>query len=229
MRKKNFISAGIIASSMLAGGSASAASAVWDVDVNPLNGFGGITSSWAVDAAGSAYAAWNVFDSMMDTTPDAGSFGPGPQSVQELTGGAFITGGGNIYGFAAATSFAAVLTGYGTESATHDLVLRIETLGTAVDPGSVLMNGIAPTISQLLYTEVLGGLGGNEEERLFVWSGVDGAAAYNFDFSALGSSMSLDQVALYAGPAQVVPVPAAIWLFGSALASLGAWRRRRAS
>ena len=96
-----------------------------------------------------------------------------------------------------------------------------------VDPESVTLGGIAPSYSEQTFTEeVTGGFGGSENEWLFIWNGVADALNYQFDFNAAESSMSLDQLAIYASPAAVVPVPAAAWLFGSALGLLG-WVRRR--
>lgn len=226
MNKSQIFAVAAVAASGFLGSAAQAAGAVWNVDLNPTNGFGGVTGTWAINAPGSALAAWNVFNGTTDTAPDAGSFGPAPQSVTELSGAAFLTGGGNIYSFSAPTSFEAVLTGYGSGGGTRDLVLRLETIGTAVDLSSILLNGIAPDVSQLAYSLALGGMGGDEEERLFVWNDFTDAPSYEFSFASLGSSMSLDQVALYASPAAVVPLPATIWLLGSAFASLGVWRRR---
>jgi hypothetical protein len=228
MKTKRLLALGLLAGGAAIGGTAQAASAFWDVNLGPLDGFGGRTgTAWALGDADSAWAAWNVFDSLNDTTPDAGSFGPAPQSVQELSGVAFLTGGGNIYSFSGATDFTAVLTTAGTTPGTRDVVLRLETLGTSVDLGSVLLNGIAPDVSDLVFSEPLGGFGGSGEERIFVWSDIGNTTTWQFDFNSVESSMSLDQIALYASPVTTVPAPAAVWLFGSAIASLGAWRRRR--
>lgn len=210
-------------------GPAYGASGVWDVDVNPTNGFGGLTPTWGLTDADTVYAEWKVFDGYpTDTTPDVGSFGSNPQSVTETTGAAFLTGGGNIYSFSAATDFDLTLTGYSQDpQSVRTVALRLGLLGTDVDTASVLLGGLAPAVSEKTYTEILGGDQGSENEWLFIWTGVADALSYEFDFSALGSSMSLDQLAAYVGPsAAVVPVPAAAWLFGSALGLLG-WVRSR--
>jgi len=220
--------AGTIVVSLMVSQQAVAASAVWDVDVNPTNGFGGVTSIWNVSDAGTAFAEWNVFDSTSDSSPDVGSFGPAPQSVTETTGAAFLTGGGNIYSFAAATDFDVILSGYSeVENAVRTIALRIATLGTSVDVSSVLLDGAAPTIAGNTYTETItGGFGGAEEEWLFVWDGVSDRLTYQFDFNAVESSLSLDQLAVYSSEASVVPIPAAAWLFGSALLGLSGMSRR---
>lgn len=222
---RTFKQTAILCGSLLATTGAHATSASWDVLADPTNGFGGLTASWALNAPGSAYAAWNFFGGLTDTTPDAGSFGSAPQSVTENSGGAFVTGGGNIYSFSVPLDITAILTGAGNTAGTRDLVLKVESLGTAVDLTSVKLNGVAPTASQLLFSSALGGMGGNEEERVFVWSNIADLANYSFSFVAAGSSMSLDQLSLYASPTTVVPLPATAWLLASALGGLGVWRR----
>jgi hypothetical protein len=220
--------AAILGTSLLVSAPSQATSEVWDVLADPTNGFLGATPVWGLSDPDTAVAAWNVFNAYpIDTTPDVLSFGPAPQSVQELTGGAFLTGGGNIYSFAVATDFITTLTGYSaTPGATRDVVLRLETLGTSVDLSSVRLNGAAPTTSSLLFSAALGGFGGSEEERLFVWDNIVDATSYVFDFNAAGSSMSLSQLAMYSSAATVVPLPAAGWLLISSLGTLVSFRRR---
>lgn len=221
--------AGALVIGLMASQQAIAATALWDVNVDPTNGFGGLTATWGLTDADTAYAEWVVFDSLSDSTPDAGSFGPAPQSVTETTGGAFLTGGGNIYSFAVATDFDVVLSGHSAISGNQrTLALRLATVGTDVDTASVLLDGVAPSIFSNAYNEVItGGFGGAENEYLFIWNNIEDSLSYQFDFNALGSSMSLDQLAVYSSAASVVPVPAAVWLFGSALAGLGGMVRRR--
>jgi hypothetical protein len=208
---------------------AKAAQARWDVDLNPTNGFGGLTPAWSLTDPDSAAAEWNVFDGYpLATTPDVFTFGPGVRSVEELTGAAFLTSGGNIYSFAFQTAFEAILTGYGADPlVTRDVALRLSTLGTGVDAASVSLGGVAPTITQLAFQGAAGGpFGGSEEEWLFLWTAVPETTSYVFTFQAAGSSMSLDQLAMYLSPGTVVPLPAAGWLLLSAVGGLGVWQRR---
>jgi hypothetical protein len=221
--------AGIAGAAALSAQPAAAVQAVWDINLSPANGFGGLTPVWSVADPDSATAEWNVFNSYpLDTSPEVVAFGPGTQSVRELTGGAFLTSGGNIYSFAVATDFVASLGGYSADPLkSRDVALRIATVGTGVDATSVRLGGVAPTVSNLVFDQPFtGSFGGNEQEWLFLWTGVGDSTAYSFDFGALASSMSLDQVALYSSPATVVPLPAAGWLLASALGGLSAWRRR---
>lgn len=215
---------------LLAAGSSRAASEAWDVIADPTNGFGGLTAAWSLADPDSAYAEWNVFDSYpSDASPDVGSFGLGSASVTENTGAAFLTGGGNIYSFSAATDFTVDLAGISMGGGgSRSVALHFETLGTSLDPASVTLTvggtTYLPDISSLLYSQALGGFGGAEEERVFIWNSVpDGP--YTFDFNASGSSMSLSRFAEYASPA-AAPEPHELVLLGLSLAGLSLARRR---
>jgi hypothetical protein len=193
-----------------------AAAEEWAVDVNPSNGFGGVTDLWDISLAGTFYADWDIFGSLADDSPNF-SFGLGTASVTETGGQAFITGGGNIYSFAAVTSFTTTLsTGEGAIEGTRTVVARFKTLGTALADDSVLLsvNGTqyAPSSSQLLYNLALGGFGGNDQEKIFVWTVPDGD--YTFTFNSAESSMSLARYATYASDVTPIPEPSTCVLLG---------------
>jgi len=236
-RSKNLI--GLCISSMaitlLANSTAQAVPESWDVLADPTNGFGGLTSSWGFTDPGAAHAAWNVFDSYpLDSTPDAGSFGFASASVTENTGGAFLTGGGNIYSFAVATDFTTTLSGTtsGTSSRLRTVALRFETLGNLLDPTSVTLSldtggpALAPDTTAILFDDPLGGIGGAEQELVFIWESVaDGS--YTFDFNAASDSMSLSQLASYMSPT-VIPEPGPMLLLALGLGGLSAVGRQQA-
>lgn len=201
----------------------------WAVDANPANGFEGRTDLWELTQPGTMYAEWDVFGSLSDDTPEL-SFGLGSASVTESSGNAFLTGGGNIYSFSGVTTFTTTLAG--TEPAsegTRTVVARIKTLGTTLADGSVLLTvggmQYQPAQSHLLYNLALGGFGGNDQEKIFVWTAPDGD--YTFNFSASESSLSLAKYATYASEVTPVPEPSTCVLFGIASVVFLCMARRR--
>lgn len=146
------------------------------------------------------YQAWNVFTSAtLPNLPDVANQNPnGSATLQELTGGSFLTSGGNIYSFAVATSFELLIPDYNLgPDATTKVVLQLRTQGATVDLASILFNGQPASSAELLYEEPLGGFGGILRDWKFEWDAVPGNVAMNtIRFSAEGSSMSLDRVAL---------------------------------
>ncbi|HAC91780.1 MAG TPA: hypothetical protein DCF63_14305 [Planctomycetaceae bacterium] len=150
--------------------------------------------------AETTYQEWNVFTSANGLNlPDVANVNPnGTASVQELTGGAFLTSGGNIYSFAVATSFDVLVPDYGLGTqATTRVVLQLRTQGSTVDLASVTFNGQPFDSAELLYEEPLGGFGGTLRDWRFEWSAVSGNVGMNtIQFDAEDSSMSLDRVSV---------------------------------
>lgn len=212
---------------------AHATSGVWNTGLGPGSGTGANSANpWiASPADGSKYAEWNVFNdqngntslTIVDSIPDIGSFGlgAGAATLTETSGGAFVTGGGNIYSFAVPTTFTLSLPG--AAAGTFDVWLRIASLGT-LPTTTASLNGIAATHVET-YTESLGGMGGDEKEWYWKWT-VSSAPALSFAFSATGSSMSLDQLAVYASPVPV-PEPSTYAMLGLGLAAMALARGRR--
>lgn len=177
-------------------GSAFATQAVWDT-ANP----------WGA-AATSQYAEWNVFNSTNDTSAEVALSAGTTASVKETTGSSFVTSGGNIYSFSAATAFTATLSGATT--GLFDVYLRIATVGTTANTLATL-NGVNAT-SVIQLNESQGDFGGfgtsYEQEVYWKWTDVSAASLYTFKFTSASSSMSLDQVALATVAVQsVTPVP----------------------
>jgi hypothetical protein len=199
-------------------GSAFATQAVWNS-----------TNPWGSETPVS-YAKWNIFNSTNDTTPDVAVTAGTTASVQETTGGGFLTGGGNIYSFSGATAFTATLSG--STSGLFDVYLRIGTLGTLAS-ASATLNGVSAT-SVLQFNEdqgvVMGGATA-EQELYWKWSSVSAASLYTFTFSSTSSSMSLDQLALAAVsvPAvTAVPEPEAFSMMALGLGLMAFAARRSA-
>ncbi len=121
--------------------------------------------------------------------------------MTETSGGSFITGGGNIYSFSVPTEFTATLASDEQPiEGTRTVVAHFKTLGTVLADDSVLLTvdgtPYAPSSSSLLYDLPLGGFGGNDQEKIFVWTVP--AGDYTFTLNSVESSMSLARYASYA-------------------------------
>ncbi len=206
---------------------ANAASGRWDTALAVTGSAGtgnGATSAtpWvSTPAAGSTYAEWNFFNAYpTDSTPDIAG---GRASLTENTEAAFLTGGGNIYSFAAATDF--TLTANAVLSAA-DVWLRVGIVGT-VPLATATLNGVAAQAIESYSAAISGGFGGTEKEWYWKWSNVS-APSYTFGFAASESSMSLDQLGVYAA-AVAAPVPEAgsAMMLAAGLAAMGFLTRRR--
>ncbi|HMO26478.1 MAG TPA: hypothetical protein PKB10_09420 [Tepidisphaeraceae bacterium] len=202
-------------------------------------------ASWVRGAGGATYQHWDVFDAYpVDPTPDVGNINPnGTAVLTETTGAAFVTSGGNIYSFSTATQFSVSIPELDVPAPAHDLtaVVQFKTLGTEIDPASVLLNGIAPVDTAELSRVGLGGFGGSAVQSWYLFnvpyaafgSGTAGATSVTLTFAAAGSSMSLDQVSIdtairpfgYYPEPNPVPEPAMLSL--AALVAPALLRRRR--
>ena len=206
---------------------ANAASGRWDTALAVTGSAGagiGATSAtpWiATPAAGATYAEWNFFNSYpFDNSPDIAGSGA---SLTENTEAAFLTGGGNIYSPAAATDFTLIANAV---AGAADVWLRVSTLGTEpLTPAT--LNGVASEAIETFSAVISGGFGGGEKEWYWKWSNVS-APSYTFDFEASGSSLSLDQLGVYAaGVAAPVPEAGSALMLATGLAAMGFVSRRR--
>lgn len=219
---------------------------------------------WSRGTSGTAYVHWENFDAFMpvgfptalpDNTPDRGNFGTQTGNKAPViipnNPGAFVTGsgaGGNLYSFSDTNDFDVIiqpLASLGLGPVT--VALQVSVLGTDLDDSLMRMNGLSFTEKRVLVTgnaAAPDGLGvGVDNEYLYLWTNYTRASAaqpFVFDLVALGSSNSLDALAVDIGPSSVVippveppppapvPLPASAWLLGAGVASLvGRARRRR--
>ncbi|MEO0421979.1 MAG: VPLPA-CTERM sorting domain-containing protein [Pseudomonadota bacterium] len=193
-------------------------------------------ATWGGWSRGDAGTIHVEFDSFAETEFGSRTSNPdvaesGADASISWNQNTFVTGSQNLYSFSVAPDFDLTLTPDMALTDPVSVALQIETWGVQLDPNSVVLNGIAPELSAVTYQDpaydspfgiVL------LEHLLFTWT-FDSLSDIVFDFTAIGSSLSLTQVAIDIGPGSpaVVPVPAAAWLLGSGLLGLGAVRRRR--
>lgn len=211
---------------------ADAASGLWDTALAVTgsagngNGASNATPWIAAPAAGATYAEWNFFNSYpTDSTPDIAHASDTSASLTENTGAAFLTSGGSIYSFAAATGF--TLTANAVAGAA-DVWLRISTLGTQAETTATL-NGVAAQAIETYSGSSGSSFGGGEKEWYWKWSNVS-ASSYTFGFEASESSLSLDQLGVYAAAVPAVtpvPEPQSVLMMVAGLAAMGFVTRRR--
>lgn len=204
-------------------GVAQATAGVWDSAALGYSGNGSNSANaWITGLdASSSYAEWNVILSYpTDNTPDIAGAG----TLTELTGGAFPTSGGNIYGLGGPTSFQIDLAG--STTGTWDVYLRVGTQGSIALEEATL-NGVSATRVLTYDSTITGGFGGAEQESLWKWT-LSGTGNWVFNFGATAAHMSLDQVAVYAvQQTAAVPEPQTWALMGAGLGAMALVRRRR--
>jgi len=172
----------------------------------------GTTLPWVRgETPNSLYAQWEVFSSPSGpNAPDVGVFvggdlppaAPGFDAYDAAweTSGSFITSGGNIYSFSAPIEPRVELPGFGLGGGFNTtVVLQVRTLGSEPDLDSFLLNGsIEPVEVTELFRDDLGGgpFGGTLLDTLVRFEVQGDLSAYDIDFVAAASSMSLDRVAI---------------------------------
>jgi hypothetical protein len=163
--------------------------------------------NWTLGDANSVHAQWEVFTDAYSTPgnlPDvAGSFpaSGSPSGAAAVlignTSSAFLTGGGNIYSFAAPTSFTVTVPNYGLGAGWNSrFVAQIQNQGSLLDFSSVRLSYDGG--NQLLpydYADEL--VGAPAPENLFAWdlAGFN-PSSFTLTFNASASSMSLDALAV---------------------------------
>jgi hypothetical protein len=187
---------------------------------------------WQRGSTGSLYAEWDSFDDATHGTAsdrtakaDVGSFNTSSDPYLSWNVGTFATGAKNLYSFSAAEQFQTKLSGGAGAGGAVRAVLQVEDWGTPLDLASVTLNGTAPTTAQTTFTDPaypssFGPV--TLTQRLFYWDLPSAPGEYQFAFNSTESSLSLAQVSLDVGSIGTapVPLPPAIWLFGSALAAM---------
>lgn len=162
---------------------------------------------WSLGDANSVHAQWEVFTDAYSTPgnlpdvagsyPAAGSPSGAASVVTGNTSSAFLTGGGNVYSFAAPTSFTVTVPNYGLGAGWNTrFVAQIQNQGSLLDFSSVLLSYDGG--NQMLPFDYTDEMAGNAAaENLFAWdlAGFN-PATFTLTFNASSSSMSLDAIAV---------------------------------
>jgi len=184
------------------------------------------------------YQAWDVFTQVgagKANSPNVPGVVPDPPRVEgpatnpngtaavfELTGSAFVTGGGNIYGPSSVVSLQADVPNYnlGSGYQTH-VVLQIRTQGTNIDTAALSVNGaLASTLGDYSYQPIfVASMGpqGSLIDHKFEFTIPGNNALDSITWSSIESSSSQDKVSIDTR-ATAVPEPSSVLL---SLAGLG--------
>ncbi|MEM7401337.1 MAG: hypothetical protein AAF304_05245 [Pseudomonadota bacterium] len=182
---------------------------------------------WNRGDANSVYAHWEEFgdtDGLTnDFSPDVGEFGVVESRHITNNPGAFITSGGfggNISSISDTGDFTTTTNPFYDHPSNNNgpvtVAFQIASQGTDLDIESVMLSDgmggplMAPNSFAVLFDN------GNTIEHIFLWNlefGFGGLNIYQFDYNALGPNFTLDAVSIDIA----LPIPAAIWLFGSTL------------
>lgn len=219
LKQKNLI---LLASALLLSNAAMAAPVAFQ---DPSSASWG---GWSRGDANTSYIHWAHIDSLEDESPDVGNLGTTFAGLYANNSGAFLTGGGaggNVYSFSDTPDFSIEFsTDYTTTKPAVTVALQLKVLGIDLDSSSVTLGGAAWDSTQTLFSGDAGGaFGGASKEYLFVWDNVTANTDYSIDFLAMGSSMSLDEASI---DVSAVPLPAAAWMFLTALTGLSVARRK---
>ncbi|MFT3802092.1 MAG: hypothetical protein QM766_12820 [Burkholderiaceae bacterium] len=199
---------------------------LWHSFDTPDNAFGGRTAqAWRNDDPGTLYAEWGGFarEAGAAWTFVMPTVGIGPTTsvvLRETSRTGLLTGSGNIYGLAggqvpgAPLVFELTVTENGaahSASEVRTVAMRIGTKGVLPNLVATL-NGVDATAINTFRVdgtiEMPVGEGGaldnvvtSDAEWLWLWNDVPATAtAYRFDFRASVGHMSLDNLAVHAGP-----------------------------
>ncbi|MEM8876105.1 MAG: hypothetical protein AAGD32_17815 [Planctomycetota bacterium] len=165
---------------------------------------------WSRGTDNSFYAEWDFFESPTGgNLPDVGQFpstlpsGWTTPDVVETSGTSFVTSGGNIYSFSAATEFEVTIPSYGPQNGLRDrssgttVLVQARTLGNEMDYESMRIGGFDPVEIVELNRDAVGGtFGGTLVDTLFRFEIPDSRNEYLIEFEAIASSMSLDRLSI---------------------------------
>lgn len=192
---------------------------------------------WTRGDAGTIYAEWDQFNGPTNPkAPDVGSSNTPSATFGWNAPVTFAAGSGNLYSFSGTEIFTITINGSaGPQSGPITVALQTETWGTPLEQNSlggalppVTLNGAQWDSKTVTYED--GAFNSTFgpvllQQALFTWTLAAPLASYQFILQT-GPHSSFAQAAVDIGTAPV-PVPPAVWLFGSAAAGMAGLTRRR--
>jgi hypothetical protein len=185
---------------------------------------------WTRGDVGTAYAEWDNFVGGTPGTPYSTVYDSSGVSSATLTWnvGTFAASTGNLYSFSGPEVFDIDVTPIAAFNGPVTVALQFETWGTAMDYGSIQLNGAAPTSAGVTYTDpnFSSSMGPVElNHYLAVWNLNSAPAGFHIDLQSTGPHQSFAQVALdIAAP---VPEPGEWAMLLAGLGLMGTIVRRR--
>lgn len=189
---------------------------------------------WTRGAGDTLYAEWDTFvdasyAGVRTAAADVGSYGASDVHAG-WNAGTFAAGSGNLYSFSVTEKFSFNLTDSTPISGPVRAVLQTEGWGMGIDPASVLLNGVAASVSAVTYLDPAYNSSFGPvalTQSRYYWDLASAPTTYAFTFASEGHSMSLAQVAVDVGQVAAVPEPQTYALMAAGLGIMGVMSRRR--
>lgn len=204
-------------------------------------------SAAEADSTRTTYQSWDLFldevepgvPPIVDPTPDIANVNPNGSPTVTESGGAIVTGSGNIYSPATPIQLQVDLPGFGSSAGNRtNFLVQLRTLGSELvrtNPGEDVptydfsrfsLDGVPlASLMDFSYTELSRASGfGATVEHAFGFSVPYSADQFVLAYESLSSSSSQDRISI---DTQVVPEPSAVLLGTVGLLVLGAGCRRK--
>lgn len=147
------------------------------------------------------YQEWDFFASATNAAPDIASENPNGEALFSSAMGTRM-GSGNIYAFGAIDQFTVLIPEFGYSDRSTKVVVQTRTEGAELNYASMLLNGIAPDVAELLSSEpgTGGGFPGLIVDYYFAWTLPDNPSLLTLTFAGIEhtslSAISIDTAAV---------------------------------